>query len=339
LNPLFLPLFFVVGAVIGTFLTTCIARLPFEEEDFFHDDEEDPPQWYYHIPMFSLFIAMPLYTRFKCLLAASRCPACSRRLPWRERIAVWSFVMSFGRCRSCGFKIPSRHLVVEVATGALFALFAWRFGFTIEMIVALFFVALFMVATVVDLRFQIIPDEVNLVGLIAGFALAGSRSLYWLGRALYEHRHRADLVERLPRLAEDAVLVRDGSLGFAAMGFLAGAGSLMLLYYIGTAIARTEAMGGGDVKLAGFIGAFLGAKGVLVALFWSTILGAVFGLFILVAGWGIKEGGFTKFAFGPYICAGTLLTMYFTVDGMVDAYMLFNGLILSAFASSPDPSM
>ena len=329
MEPLFLPFFFVAGALIGTFLTTCIERLPFEEEDFFYEEEEEPTEWYYRIPMFSLFLAMPLYTRFKSLIPASRCPACKKRLPWREKIAIVSFIMLGGRCSGCRFKIPPRHLFVEIFTGVFFVIFAMRFGFTIDLLVSILLISLFMVATVVDFRYQIIPDEVNLFGLIAGFILAIGRTLYWTANEFYLLKDQVITKPMIIELLRENILLKDGSLGFATSGFLAGAGSLMLLYYIGTALARTEAMGGGDVKLAGFIGLFLGAKGVLVALFWSTILGAVFGVAILFFGWGIKEGGFTKFAFGPYICAGTLLTLYFTVDGMVDAYMAFNGLILT----------
>ncbi len=328
MDPLFLPFFFVMGALIGTFLTTCIERLPFEEEDFFLEEEE-PTEWYYQIPMFSLFLAMPLYTRFKSLIPAARCPACKRRIPLKEKIAIISFILLGGRCSGCRFKIPPRHLFVEIFTGIFFVIFAMRFGFSINLLVSLLFISLFMVATVVDFRYQIIPDEVNLFGLIAGFILAIGRSFFWTAQAIYTSSEQTLTKTLLFDILRENVLLKDGSLGFATSGFLAGAGSLMLLYYVGTAIARTEAMGGGDVKLAGFIGLFIGAKGVLVALFWSTILGAIFGVGILFFGWGIREGGFTKFAFGPYICAGTLLTLYFTVDGMVDAYMAFNGLLLS----------
>ena len=64
-----LPFFFIAGALVGTFLTTCIERLPFEENGIF--DEEEPEEWYYNIPMLGLFFAMPLYTRFKALIPAT----------------------------------------------------------------------------------------------------------------------------------------------------------------------------------------------------------------------------------------------------------------------------
>jgi len=342
----------LVGAFVGTFLTSCIERLPFEEDGLFDEDSE-PNRWYYRIPMFSLFIAMPLYTQFRSLLPTSRCPACSRRIPYFQRLPIISFVWLQGRCAGCAFKIPGRHVIVEAATGLLFGLFTYRILSSPELFIptgsfpaitpvieialvllaVLLIVSLFVVATVVDFRFQIIPDEVNLVGLIAGFLLASTRSLWWLGLALHSRFVAGGSLWLSSQEVLDCVAHRPGSLLWALSGFVAGAGVLMLLYWIGTAIARTEAMGGGDVKLAGFIGLFLGPQGVLVALFWSTLLGAACGVFILLAGWGIKEGGFTKFAFGPYICAGTLLTLFFGPSGMIAAYMSINTIAMQSISS------
>lgn len=325
-----LLILFIIGTFIGSFLTNCIERLPFGEDDFYAEPWE-PENWYFKIPLFSLFLAMPLYTRFKSVLPSSRCPCCSKRLRYREKFPILSYIYLGGRCSSCSYKIPLRHLLVELLTGILFVIFALRFDFGLRLLVSLFMVSLFVVATVVDIRYQIIPDEVNLLGLSVGLLLALFKSLVSFVFKLFENDPAIHKPSAIFAFLKESFILEEFSLGFAIYGAVVGSGTLMLLYYAGTALAGTDAMGGGDVKLAGFIGSFLGAKGVLVALLCSTVLGAVFGVFILILGYGSKEGGFTKFAFGPYICFGTLLTMYLGVDEMIRAYSILNQSLVSLF--------
>jgi leader peptidase (prepilin peptidase)/N-methyltransferase len=100
-----------------------------------------------------------------------------------------------------------------------------------------------------------------------------------------------------------------------------GSAVFYLFGEIGGILAGTDAMGGGDVKLAGFIGAFLGWQGVLMTVFYSALIGAASGLVLLLTGGGKREGGFTKFAFGPYICMGAGIVLYFGHNRLFDAYL------------------
>ena len=303
-----LPLFFL-GAVLGTFLTTCIERLPFQEEDL--DEEDLPDRWYYKIPLFSLFISLPLYTRFSSLIPRAQCPACRVKLPWTERLAMVSFIRQRGRCSHCFYKIPGRHLFVEACTAVSFALAFWIWGLTPSLIVALILIPLFIVATVVDLRFQIIPDEVSAAGIVLGLAWTALWTLHY-GFSIYSDGWTGGFLEFL----EQWFLCMDEySLAYALSGFLVGSGALWLFYLLGSAYAGTDAMGFGDVKLAAFIGLFLGPLNTVIALAWAMTLGAIAGIFIKVMGGGRAQGGYTAFAFGPYICAGALIVLYVGSDG------------------------
>ena len=305
--------FFIVGAAIGTFLTTCIERLPFQEDE---PEEEDPPNWYYKIPLFSMFIALPLYTRFSSLLPAARCPACKHRLALTERLPILSFLFQQGRCKHCGYKIPGRHLIVETLTGLLFALAFYLFGLGPRLLIALIFVPLFMVASVVDFRFHIIPDEVSATGIITGLGWSALWTAYHAGEFFYHNRQAP-----LDIIFFRGVIDPQYALGWAMSGFLVGAGTLWLFHLLGSAYAGTDAMGFGDVKLAAFIGLFLGPRQVFITLVWSMLLGATAGVFIKLSGGGRSHGGYTAFAFGPYICAGALLTLYFGTEGPIGNYV------------------
>jgi len=321
LNLAGLAALFIMGLITGTFITSCTERLPFTDDDFY-GKEIETNEWYYNIPLFSVFLALPLFTRFKVLIPKSRCINCKKLLPLSERIPVLSYFLLKFRCSECRYLIPGRYWLTELMTGVFFLYSGYHFGLSWHLVPAFILISLFMVASVVDFKYQIIPDEVTAAGLIAGFSLAMINSIHYLFELLLDKPMNE--ATDWQALITDAFLLHDGSMGWAISGFMAGAGSLTLLYYVGTFIAGTDAMGQGDVKLAGFIGMFLGAKGILTALCLSTILGACSGALVLTFGWGVREDGFTKFAFGPYICAGSLLTFYYSSESIIKLYVTFN---------------
>ncbi|MGH3808751.1 MAG: prepilin peptidase [Pseudonocardiaceae bacterium] len=80
-------------------------------------------------------------------------------------------------------------------------------------------------------------------------------------------------------------------------------GAIALAVFIAIYLVRPDAMGEGDVKLAGVIGLGLGFPNALVALF----LGAVFGGLVAGAGLALRRASLrSTMAYGPYLCAGAL---------------------------------
>ncbi|GAA3260783.1 prepilin peptidase [Nonomuraea helvata] len=89
---------------------------------------------------------------------------------------------------------------------------------------------------------------------------------------------------------------------------LAGAAALTAVYGVLWFI-RPEAMGLGDVKLAGLIGMTAGALGWqawIVAAFCGQVLGALYGLAILLTRRGTRH---TQFPFGPFMLLGAFTTL------------------------------
>jgi leader peptidase (prepilin peptidase)/N-methyltransferase len=82
---------FIAGAAIGSFLNVVITRVPKHES-----------------------IVRP----------ASHCPSCGAPVSPRDNIPAVSWLVLRGRCRSCGWHIPIRYWLVEVAFGLLFAAIA-----------------------------------------------------------------------------------------------------------------------------------------------------------------------------------------------------------------------
>ena len=82
---------FVLGLVIGSFLNVVITRVP-KGASIVHP--------------------------------GSRCPSCGTPIRPRDNIPVVSWLLLRGRCRECGWRIPARYLLVELATGVVFGLVA-----------------------------------------------------------------------------------------------------------------------------------------------------------------------------------------------------------------------
>ena len=72
-------------------------------------------------------------------------------------------------------------------------------------------------------------------------------------------------------------------------------------------LAVPGAFGGGDIKLMAVIGFFLGWKMSLTAFMLAVFSGGIYGIGLLLSK---KKGAKEQFAFGPFLCAGTALTLF-----------------------------
>ena len=73
------------------------------------------------------------------------------------------------------------------------------------------------------------------------------------------------------------------------------------------AVVPREAMGLGDVKFMGLVGAFLGWKGILFTLFSASIIGSVVAMIMIV----IKRREWAaRLPFGPYLALGATLWVF-----------------------------
>ena len=133
--------FFVFGSVVGSFLNVCIYRLPRGES-----------------------VVHP----------ASHCPHCGYSIPWHLNIPLVTWLWLRARCAHCGRPISIRYFLVELLTGTVFALCWLRFGpaWAGQAMVYCLFIAGLIAATFIDFEHFIIPDEITVGGMVAGFLLA-----------------------------------------------------------------------------------------------------------------------------------------------------------------------
>jgi len=333
--------FFVFGTVVGSFLNVCIHRLPLGQS-IVH-----PP---------------------------SHCPHCHYSIPWYLNIPVVTWVYLRAKCRNCGARISARYFIVELLTGLLF-LACWvgpgRQSLALALIYAGFLAGL-VAAAFIDFEHLIVPDEITLGGMAAGFLcsglaprlqdaqslsqgmkqslvgmVAGAGIVYcilrlgkwlfgrhkialpadtlivftetgvqWEGRQIpYEdlfyrpsdvialQARRVEMVDRcykdVPvRLGVSRLSVGSDEFSPESVPHLEAVCSEVVL--------PREAMGMGDVKFVGAIGAFLGWKAVLFCLFLSSVIGSIVGLTLI----GLRKQSTTRLPFIPYLALAAALWVF-----------------------------
>ena len=223
----------------------------------------------------------------------SHCPACNHRIAWRDNLPLLSWLLLNGRCRHCRAPISPRYFLVELLTGTLFTAVWLVHGATLQTPVYLLFTGALILGTFVDLDHLILPDRVTLGGMAAGLALS------FACPALQGE------TARLPALGQSALGL---ALGYGLLWFVAVAGRLVL---------KREAMGMGDWKLLGAVGACLGWQAVLFTVFLSSLTGTVTGLAFIAAG---KKELQSKIPYGPRIALAAVLWM-FCGPACVDLYL------------------
>ena len=224
------------------------------------------------------------------LLRESRCPHCDTAIrPW-QNVPVVSWIALRGRCANCKAPISARYPIVEAATGVAFAVVAlWGLTSTgvttgevlttaqawaaaIVIVAYLCFAAISIVLTLIDLDTPRLPNSIVLPSyVVAGILFTAAAGL----------------------TGEWSQLLVAG-IGMAAL----------YLFYFLLRAARPGGMGGGDVKLAGVIGIYLGWLGwgaLAVGAFAAFLYGGVFGIALMLLR---RAGRKTAIPFGPWMILG-----------------------------------
>ncbi len=209
------------------------------------------------------------------VLPGSACGACGVPLRIWNNIPVLSYLVQRGCCSFCGAPFSIRYMAIEALCGSFAVFLLWfqgGFGWA-----WLYLFTFFCIATAVfftDLDHWIIPDELNLFGLIFG-CLGG----IWMANrgdmAILRDLFGGLMIGRFEGLQSALDYSVAGNLASSGLGALVGIAFFMFIQFMGLVVARQEAMGDGDVKYAAVLGAFLGWQQALAAFFLSFLLGAV----------------------------------------------------------------
>ena len=215
----------------------------------------------------------------------SHCPKCKAPIPFYCNIPLLSYLFLRGRCRSCSETISPRYFIVELLMGLMAVALLYRFGLSYEFLVGFIFVAAMIVISVIDLDVRIVPDVISLPGIVLGFFLSVVGYFFVAG-------------------TDDIIPTPIGSV----VGILVGGGFLLATAWVYEKITGVEGMGGGDIKLLGMIGAFLGWPSIPVTLFIASVLGSVIGVGLMVA---TGAGRRLALPFAPFLCSAALIYLFY----------------------------
>jgi leader peptidase (prepilin peptidase) / N-methyltransferase len=218
------------------------------------------------------------------VVTPSSCPACGARIAPYDNIPIVSWLVLGGRCRQCRARITPRYVIVEAFAALISVLIVNHYGLTITAGAYLVFCLALLAITMIDLEHRIIPDAITLPLTALGLLLVKWTEVTWI----------------------------EALIG-AVVGFA-------LLLFVGLAYEKLtgiEGMGGGDVKMAAMMGAFLGWKGILLTIFFGSFLGSVAGVITMAKG---KGGRRTALPFGTFLAPAAVIVL-FLGDALIHWYL------------------
>lgn len=253
----FISTLFVLGLVIGSFLNVVIIRLPAMMENDWRSqccellgipdkDKKEP---------------------YNLVKPGSHCPNCKQPIrPW-ENIPVISFLLLKGKCSKCKNPISWRYPLVELLTAILTAIIAWRFGYSIQTLFAVFLTWALICLSMIDIDHHLLPDDITLPFLWLGIIC----NLFF---GLYTNIYSS------------------------LLGVILGYGILWTVFNLFKFVTGKEGMGYGDFKLLALFGAWLGWEMLPFIILASSIAGAVIGIFLIIF---FSRDKNLPIPFGPYI--------------------------------------
>lgn len=207
----------------------------------------------------------------------SFCPNCRNNIPWYANIPIISFLFLKGKCKNCKMSISVRYPLNEILMG-LFAVYSFPFDLNNQNIgLYLFYLTIlgvFLCIFFIDLEFKIIPNSLNIyLGLIfLSFSIFFRPFHFWI------------------------------------VGSLIGFGFPLLVTWLFYLLRGKIGLGGGDIKLFGVLGIFLGPLGIVQNIFLSCFSGAIIGGGLILIK---KLGKNAQIPFGPFIVLVALIQIFF----------------------------
>ncbi len=240
------------------------------------------------------------------VFGGSYCYSCGNSLkPWHN-IPLFSWLFLRGKCSFCKTPISAQYPIIEFISGLLFLVLANKYGINFPVFMIGLSFLMLLALSVIDFKYKMIPDSLNLLAIV--FAVLGAWSIDGAFVNL-----------------QNALLFAGG---FTLLRFA-------LSYYLTSSVYRAglptktswnkhydrtpfiEAMGEGDIMVAATMGALLGVKLTLVAIFLSALLALP--IMLMLRGRPMEE---QRVPFVPFLAMATFIV--FLLDSPILAYIEAN---------------
>ncbi len=185
-------------------------------------------------------VAYRLPRKISLIKLGSHCPHCQIPIPWKYKIPIVSYFVLKGRCWNCWAEISWHYPLVETLSGVVALALFWQFGLTPAFMFYLIFAFGLILISIIDLQEMIIPNEILITLIILGVGIN--------------------------------VLFHVQSWGNALWGMSIASVSMLAIGLLGKLMFKQDALGMGDIKLAGVAGFYLGGNMIIYAIFFSFLV-------------------------------------------------------------------
>lgn len=232
----------------------------------------------------------------------SKC-RCGKMIPFYDNIPILSWILLRGKARCCGQAISPRYIIVETLTGLIFLSLFKVYGFTSSFVVSSIFCSILIVIAYIDFDTMEIYDALSIGGMFVGFVCS------MISPELMCEFSRYEAVKR------------------SFIGACFGSGLMLWIAVLSEIIFKREAVGFGDVKLMGLIGAFTGVDGSMFSIFGGCLIGSVILVPLLLIKNFSKNKRILKsreIPFAPFLVVGSISYTIFFNQTCSDMLMYFS---------------
>lgn len=217
----------------------------------------------------------------RILVGRSKCDSCQKTLRFLDLVPLFSYAISFGKCRYCSKKVSWYYPLSELVTGIfLVGIVSYIYLNNLDLIHFVYYLVNFSILLIIffyDMKHFEIPFRLVVFGAV--FSL------------IYRFTIFGDL--------------NSNTIIYEAPVWLA----IFLFFYLIIWLSK-GGMGGGDLKLAVYLAIFLGFPTIIYSLYYSFILGGIFAFILLITR---KKDMKAKIPFGPFLVIGSLIALHFVI--------------------------
>ncbi len=192
---------------------------------------------------------------------SSHCPKCDTKLKPYHNIPLLSWLFLGGKCAYCKEKISLQYPMIELIAGIIAMSVVHKYSLSLPVLFITLSFMMLLALSMIDFKYKMVPDSLNLLAIF--FAVLGGWGVHGVAESL-----------------KNALLFAGG---FTLLRFA-------LSYYLTSSVFRAglktkttwnrhydrtpmiEAMGEGDIMVAATMGALLGVKLGLIAIFLAALL-------------------------------------------------------------------
>lgn len=205
----------------------------------------------------------------------SGCPRCGAIIPWYYNVPILSYLWLRGQCHNCKQPISPLYPFVELLNAVFYVLLFRYFGISIPFFVYAIFGSITIVLIFIDYYHRLLPHVLTIPGILIGIV--------------------SSFVNPLIRPLDSLIGV--------AVGGLVPLVTLLLYKWI----RKREGMGHGDIVMLAMVGAFLGWHQVLIVLFFSSLLGSLVGIVMILI---LRKDSNYMLPFGTFIGMAALAAIF-----------------------------